>query len=73
MKTLTINYPDDREPFWAKCKVDGFVWPAAFYPMEVRAIAGILTNARCPMCGAKGSLVAKQDGGTLNEPMKEYP
>jgi hypothetical protein len=68
MKTLTLNYPDGRQPFWAKCKEDGFIWPAAFYPMEVKRIAGVMINSRCPLCGAKGAVIPKQDGGVLNEP-----
>jgi hypothetical protein len=68
MKTLTLNYPDGRQPFWSKCVEDGFIWPAAFYPMEVSKIAVVLLSARCPLCGAKGAVIPKQDGGTLNEP-----
>lgn len=54
---------DFRKPFWAKCSDCSHCWPAAYTPMEVTAFARTVTASRCPMCGSKKTVVAKQDDG----------
>jgi hypothetical protein len=58
---------EPRKPFWAKCGSCSHCWPAAYAPMEVMAFARTVKAARCPMCGGKKILVAKQDDGKLQE------
>ena len=56
-----------RKPFWAKCADCGHCWAAAYAPMEIMTFARTVKAARCPMCGCKKSVVAKQDDGKLLE------
>lgn len=58
---------EDRKPFWAKCGACLHCWPAAYLPMAMDKCAEVLKSPRCPMCGGKNVLVAKQDDGKLLE------
>lgn len=60
-----------RKPFWAKCGECSHCWPAAYAPMELAKFAQTIMAARCPMCGGKKIVVAKQSNGKLLEPAKE--
>lgn len=57
-----------RKPFWARCGDCAHCWPAAYAPLPVITFARTVMRARCPMCGSKKVLVAKQDDGKLLEP-----
>lgn len=55
------------KPFWAKCAACSHCWPAAWFPMEAALFADIAKSARCPKCGSRQVVVARQDDGTLLE------
>lgn len=59
---------EKRKPFWAKCGGCSHCWPAAYVPMEAITFGRTIKAARCPMCGSKKNVVAKQDDGKLLEP-----
>ena len=63
---LLQSEPGDQ-PFWAKCVKCQHCWPAAFLPMNIRTLAQVTKGARCPRCGGKKPVVAKQSKGILNE------
>jgi len=62
----------DRKPFWAICKDSNcrHCWAPAWAPMEAALFARIAAagSKYCPLCGAKGAFVAKQEGSLLLEP-----
>lgn len=52
---------------WAKCDRCGHCWPAAYYPINLSAMARVLKGVACPK-GCEGSpILAKQDDGVLQE------
>ena len=64
---LIQEEPGDK-PFWAKCTKCSHCWAAAFLPMDIRTLAKVTRNVRCPRCGSPKPVVAKQDNGVLQEP-----
>jgi hypothetical protein len=59
---------DASTALWAKCDTCGHCWPAAYYPLELDALARVLKNCACPRgCGSR-PVLAKQDDGVLKEP-----
>lgn len=60
-------------PFWAICSKCRHCWIAAYYPLELALFGRIAKgHSRCPKCNGAG-LVAKQDGGILQEPDPHLP
>lgn len=52
---------------WAKCSTCGHCWPAAYYPIEMAAIARVASKATCPKGCTSPAMLAKQDDGVLLE------
>jgi len=61
------------KPFWAKCRKCAHCWPVAYLPMDIGTLAKVTKNSRCPRCGDGKPVVAKQNNGTLNEPLDPLP
>jgi Zn finger protein HypA/HybF involved in hydrogenase expression len=59
----------ERKPFWAKCQECGHIWPCAYTPMMMTAMAKLLKGLCCPSCGADSKRItpAKQSNGELQE------
>lgn len=56
--------------FWAKCRACAHCWIVAFYPDDLRQFVRKAQGSKCPKCGDRFPVVAKQDNGRL---MEEQP
>lgn len=52
---------------WAKCPGCGYCWPAAYYPIDLAKLGGLLKECTCPKGCAGAPVVAKQSDGMLLE------
>lgn len=60
--------PTVLTPLWAKCPACGHCWAAAYYPINLSAMARVLKHCACPR-GCEGEpVLAEQDDGVLLEP-----
>ena len=67
-ETEAEGAPEERRPFWGKCRGCGHCWPIGYMPMVVETMARLAIAAACPMCGDDKPVVARQDNGVLLEP-----
>jgi hypothetical protein len=67
----------DEKEVWTKCTPCDYAWRIAFLPMDIRALADVMTGARCPKCGGAALFLAtavdieKSQNDALTKVMRE--
>jgi Zn finger protein HypA/HybF involved in hydrogenase expression len=64
---------EERKPFWAKCSGCSHIWACAYLPMCMADMGELLKRVRCPNCASAKVFIAKQNNGTLQEPIPSPP
>lgn len=64
---MTETAPDNSLGFWAKCRACAWCWIVSYYPDDLTIFLRKASGAKCPKCGDRRPLVAKQENGKLLE------